>query len=166
MSIKSDIYAYLDALCIPYAKITHPPVHAIEDCRWAETQLGGVMPKNLLLTPRNQSAFTLCIICPDALFRTGCISKQLHSSRLSFAPESALAMLHTYPDALSPMGLIFPSASDIRLTIDEQLFHEPRLLFHPNDSAETLAMSGVDFFDRFLPATGHDPVFVDTKIEP
>lgn len=161
MGARDEIYARLDALGIAYTCVRHPPVRGIEDCKWAEEKLGGMVPKNLFLTPRNQSSYTLCIVRPDATFRTADVSKQLGLSRQSFAPEDALArLLRTYPGAISPMGLVFPEAREVRLAIDMRLRDEPRLLFHPNDNAETLAMSGDDFFGLFLRAVGHEPTYV------
>ena len=161
MTARDEIYAYLGALGIEYTHTAHAPVRSIDDCKWAQQRLHGLMPKNLLLTPRNTSAYTLLIAHPRAIFRTSDISKQLGSARLSFAGEPALEQyLHTSPGALSPMGLIFESANGVRFAVDEALRDEPALLFHPNDNRETLAMSGPDFFERFLPGVGHEPTFV------
>ena len=163
MSTRNEILDALGAQKVHYELVSHPPVSRIEDCKWAEEQLGGVMPKNLFLTPRNRSVHVLCLVQPDVLFRTADVSKQLGLSRLSFAPEDVLfEKLRTYPGAISPMGLLFPGSADVLVAIDERLLQKPMLLFHPNDSAETLAMSGADFFQVFLPATGH--AFTPIKI--
>ena len=34
-----------------------------------------------------------------------------------------------------------------------------RLAFHPCDNTETLVLSTHDFFQKYLPATGHEPTF-------
>ncbi|MDL2205663.1 prolyl-tRNA synthetase associated domain-containing protein [Eubacteriales bacterium OttesenSCG-928-N13] len=161
-SVQDAIFAHLTGLGIAYDLVQHPPVQTIEDCAWAEHTLDAVVPKNLFLTPRNKSAYFLCITRPDAIFRTADVSKQAGSSRLSFGEEQPLIeMLRTYPGAISPMGLIFPEASKMHLLIDRQLRTMPRLAFHPNDSAQTLAMAGEDFFDVFLPSTAHEVNWID-----
>lgn len=161
MNVQTEIFDRLSALGIEHQSVSHPAVRTIGDCKPAERELDALIPKNLFLAPRNLSAFYLCLVHPDAAFRTAEISKQIGSSRLSFGPEEKLAeLLRTFPGAISPMGLIFPEARAVRLLIDGRLRDVQRLAFHPNDNRRTLAMSGRDFFDVFLPATGHEPRFV------
>ena len=160
MSAREEILKYLNGTGIPYDLVEHPPVHTIEDCAWAEAQLHCVVAKNLFLTPRNQSSFTLCLTRPNALFRTADFSKQINSSRLSFGGEEALLQkLHTTPGAVSPLGLIFPSASDVPLYLEDQLESYPRLGFHPNDNTATLAMATSDFLYVFLKSLDRKPRF-------
>lgn len=161
MRVDELIYERLRALGIAYDRTEHPPAHTIGDCAWAGAQLSALVPKNLFLAPRNLSAFYLCIVHPDTVFRTADISKQIGSSRLSFGPEDRLPLLlRTFPGAVSPMGLMFPEAAGVRLLIDTALLDIPRLAFHPNDNRQTLAMSKNDFFGIYLPATGHTLTFV------
>ena len=165
-SVKEDVLAALGALGIPYELLEHAPVHTMEDCRAAEEALGGVMPKNLFLTPRNHASHHLLIARAEAPFRTSRISRQLGVSRLSFATaEELMEMLRTLPGAISPMGLVFDREQKVRLAVDRTLRKEPRLLFHPCVNTATLAMSGRDFFETFLPALGREPVFVDMQGE-
>jgi len=160
MSARREILAFLDDIGIRYDLMEHPPVHSIEDCALAEEKLHCVVPKNLFLTPRNQSFYALCLTRPNAHFRTADFSKQIGSSRLSFGGHDALMeKLRTTPGAVSPMGLIFPSAADVPLYLDESLCACQRLGFHPNDSAWTLAMSTEDFLGRFLEALGRKPAY-------
>jgi len=158
MSARDEILSFLDDIGIAYGLLKHPPVHTIEDCAWAEERLHCLVPKNLFLTPRNQSFYALCLTRPGAHFRTADFSKQIGASRLSFGgPEALMDKLRTTPGAVSPMGLIFPSAADVPLYLDESLCDCPRLGFHPNDSAWTLAMATEDFLGRFLAALGRKP---------
>ena len=165
-SVKEDVLAALAALGIAYDILEHAPVHTMEDCKAAEEALGGVMPKNLFLTPRNHAAHHLLIARADAPFRTALISRQLGVSRLSFATaEELMDMLRTLPGAISPMGLLFDGEKKVRLAIDRALRGEERLLFHPCVNTATLAVSGADFFGRLLPALGHEAVYVDMEGE-
>ena len=54
-SVKEAVLAARDGLGIAYDLLEHEPVHTMEDCKAAEKALGGVMPKNLFLTPRNHA---------------------------------------------------------------------------------------------------------------
>lgn len=158
MSARDEILSFLDGNGIAYDLLEHPPVDTIEDCAWAAEKLHCVVPKNLFLTPRNRSSYTLCLTRPNALFRTADFSKQIGSSRLSFGgPEALMEKLRTTPGAVSPMGLIFPSAAEVPIYMDEQLRFFPRLGFHPNDNTWTLAMATEDFLNRFLAALGREP---------
>jgi Ala-tRNA(Pro) deacylase len=64
------------------------------------------------------------------------------------------AMLNTRPGSVSPMGLLFDGAADVRLLVDSALWAQKELAFHPCDNTATLAMSSKDFFEIFLPAVG------------
>ena len=165
-SVKEDVLAALGALGIPYELLEHAPVHTMEDCKAAEEALGGVMPKNLFLTPRNHASHHLLIARAEAPFRTSRVSRQLGVSRLGFATaEELMDMLRTLPGAISPMGLLFDGEKKVHLAIDRALRGEERLLFHPCVNTATLAISGADFFGRLLPALGHEAVYVDMEGE-
>ena len=165
-SVKEDVLSALAALGVSYELLEHAPVHTMEDCKAAEEALGGVMPKNLFLTPRNHASHHLLIARADAPFRTSRISRQLGVSRLSFATaEELMDMLRTLPGAISPMGLLFDGEKKVRLAIDRALRGEERLLFHPCENTATLAVSGADFFERLLPALGHEAAYVDMEGE-
>ncbi len=160
MNTREEILAYLDAIKIRYELVEHSPALSIQDCAWAEGRLDCVVPKNLFLTPRNKSFYALCLTRPGALFRTADFSKQIGASRLSFGDAGALMeVLRTSPGAVSPLGLIFPSAAALPLYLDEALKRIPRLGFHPNDNTATLAMSSGDFLNVFLRSLGREPQF-------
>jgi len=157
-----DVFDTLAAMGIAFRYCTHDPVVKMEDCMLPAESLEAVMPRNIFLTTKNESAYWLLILRPEAVFRTSDISKQLGSSRLSFTdPEVPLKMLHTLPGAVTPMGLIFDSAKDVKFAVDRSLLDEPALAFHPCVNHMSLAMSGEDFFNVYLKNLGIEPVFVD-----
>ena len=125
------------------------------DCAEVDRRLGALTVKNIFLTTKSKKRFYLCICRPDARFVTSDVSKQVGSPRLSFAPEELLfEKLRCHGGSASPMGLIFPEARGVGLTVDSALPDAPTLAFHPCDNTRTLAMSGEDFFGRFLSAVG------------
>lgn len=161
MEVNERVTEGLKAMGISFDLISHPAAHTMADCEGPARELGGVMPKNLFLVPKNRKVFWLCVTRPDAVFKTSDVSRQVGSARLSFAPEEDLMrLLLTKPGSISPLGLMFEEAKDVRLIVDEQLRDEKRLIFHPCVNSFSLAMSGTDFFDRFLPAVGHEAVYV------
>ena len=156
------IYAFLESAGIAYRAEVHAPAHTMRDCAAVDARMGALTVKNIFLTTKNGKRFYLCITRPDARFHTADISKQAGSSRLSFAPVAALyAHLRAHAGSASPMGLIFPEAAGVGLLVDSGLRSASALAFHPCENTETLAMSGSDFFGRFLPAAGVEPVFVE-----
>ena len=157
-----EVLAYLDKLGIACRTAEHAPAFTMEDCAAVDERLGALTVKNIFLTTKNGRRFYLCITRPDARFRTADISKQAGSSRLSFAPEEALfSHLRCHGGSASPLGLMFPEAGEVNLLADAALKEVPVLAFHPCDNTMTVAMSGGDFFDVFLPAVGVAPTFVE-----
>ena len=160
--VEARVYERLRELEIPFEAAAHEAVHTIEDCAVAERLLGARMPKNLFLTPRNQSAFYLLIVRGEAEFRTADISRQIGSSRLSFASaEKLMELMRTLPGAISPMGLLFDAEHKIRLLVDSALKEEPALVFHPCVNTASLRLTNGDFFGKYLPALGYEPEWVE-----
>lgn len=149
------VFAFLDGLGIPYRAIEHAPAFTMADCAALDAALGALTVKNIFLTTKNRKRCYLCITRPDARFHAADISRQVGSSRLSFAPEEMLFdRLRCHGGSASPMGLIFPEAKGVGLIVDAALRRAPVLAFHPCDNTRTLAMAAGDFFDVFLPAVG------------
>lgn len=162
MSDAEAVFAYLDKLGIPYRATSHAPAYTMVDCAAVDQMLGALTVKNIFLTTKNRKCCWLCLARPGIRFRTADISRQVGSSRLSFAPEEMLfARLRCHGGSVSPMGLIFPEAKGVGLIVDAALRGEAALAFHPCDNTRTLAMAGADFFGRFLPALGVEAVDVE-----
>lgn len=156
------ILAFLDGLGIACRRIDHAPAFTMRDCAENDRRLHALTPKNIFLTTKNRKRCYLCLTRPNARFRTADISKQAGSPRLSFAPEEMLLdRLRAHAGSASPLGLIFPQAEGVGLLVDAALREAPALAFHPCDNTHTVAMAAGDFFDRFLPAVGVAPQFVE-----
>ena len=149
------VLAFLDALGIAYRTAEHAPAFTMEDCAAIDRRLNALTVKNIFLTTKNRRRCYLCLCRPDVRFHTADISKQIGSSRLSFAPEAMLfGRLRCHGGSASPLGLIFPEARGVGLIVDSALRTAPTLAFHPCDNTRTVAMKGEDFFGVFLPAAG------------
>ena len=126
--VEDRTYAALEELGIPFDRVDHDPAEDMADCAVISQALGADICKNLLLTPRNRSAFYLLAMPGDKPFVTKELSKQIGSSRLSFATaEELMEMLRTLPGAISPMGLLFDREKKVHLAIDRALRGEERL---------------------------------------
>ena len=149
------VFSCLDGLNIRYRTVEHAPAYTMADCAAVDRGLGALTVKNIFLTTKNRKRCWLCICRPDARFHTADISKQIGSSRLSFAPEEMLFQrLRCHGGSASPLGLIFPEAGDVGLIVDSALHEYDTLAFHPCNNTRTVAMAAGDFFGVFLPATG------------
>lgn len=157
-----QVYAFLDELGIQYASMEHAPALTIEDCLENDKILGGVTAKNYFLATKNMKNFYLCLVRPDARFRSSDISRQAGSARLHFGPEDhLLRLLRVRPGAVSPMGLMFDEQKEVHLLLDRALMDVEKIAFHPCDNTRTLVMDTNDFVNIFLPAVDHTPRFVE-----
>ena len=88
-------------------------------------------------------------------------SKQIGSSRLSFAPAECLPqMLHLESGSLSPLGLWFDGEKRVQLVFDRAVRREGKIAFHPCDNTATCVFEQDVFWDQVVPALGHDPVWL------
>ena len=79
------VYDVLDAAGIPYVRVDHPPVATIEACMGVDEALGIEICKNLFLCNRQKTAFYLLVMPGKKSLQTKELSKQIPTSRLSFA---------------------------------------------------------------------------------
>ncbi len=143
--VRLSVLAELRARDIPYEMIEHEPADTMEKCALCEARLGGVMPKNLFLTPRSRHVHCLLVMRPELPFHTSVVSKRAGTARLGFAPEEDLfAFLRTRPGSISPLGLMFDREQRVRLMMDEALQTQERVLVHPCDNRYTLALARAD----------------------
>lgn len=91
--VEDRTYAALEELGIPFDRVDHDPAEDMADCAVISQVLGSDICKNLLLTPRNRSAFYLLAMPGDKPFVTKDLSKQIGSSRLSFATAEDLEQM-------------------------------------------------------------------------
>ena len=158
---EAAVYRLLSSLKIPFTRIDHDPVQTMEDCAAIDRALGGEICKNLFLCNQQKTRFYLLMIQETKAFKTKDVSKQLGVSRLSFGmPEHMEQLLHIHPGAVSPMGLLFDSARDVRLIMDDDLRQGEYLGCHPCVNTASIRMRMADFLNVYLPAVHHAPTFV------
>ena len=99
-------------------------------------------------------------------FRTGPVSRQMTTSRLSFAQDEILKeILHTNSGMVSPLELIFDREKVISFFMDRELLTAEKICFHPSDDTCTVVMENRDFFDRFLKEADIKVGFVEVDSE-
>jgi len=154
-------YDLLDTLGVPYQRIDHEAAMTMEACAAVDEALGATICKNLLLCNRQCTDFYLLMIPGDKVFKTSALSKQIGSSRLSFAaPEYMERFLDITPGSLSVLGLMNDKSRQVTLLIDEDVLKGQWVGCHPCINTSSLRIRTADLMDRVIPAMGHEPRMV------
>jgi len=155
------VYDLLDSLGIEYHRVDHEPAMTMEVCAGIETTLGAGICKNLLLCNRQQTDFYLLMLPGDKPFKTSVLSKQIGSSRLSFAGgEYMEQFLDITPGSLSVLGLMNDTDNRVRLLIDRELLEDEYIGCHPCINTSTLRLKSNDLIEKIIPAMGHSISYV------
>lgn len=160
--VENRVYAALAQLEIPFTRVDHEAAFTMEDCAAISAALEVHICKNLLLTPRNRSAFYLLCLPAEKPFSTKDFSKLIGSSRLSFATEEDLvALLGCHAGSASVLGLMNDTEHRVTLAIDRAVAEDEWFGCHPCKNTSSLRLKTRDVLEKFLPATGHEAVIVD-----
>ena len=155
------VYDLLDQLGVSYERIDHEAAMTMEACAAVDEALGAAICKNLLLCNRQCTDFYLLMIPGDKLFKTSVLSKQIGSSRLSFAAgEYMEQFLDITPGSLSVLGLMNDRENRVQLLIDEDLLAGESIGCHPCINTASLRLRTKDLLEIIIPAMGHTPRFV------
>ena len=150
------VYDLLEKLGISYARVDHEPAMTMEACLEVDKTLGTAICKNLLLCNRQNTVFYLLMLPGDKVFKTSEVSKQIGSSRLSFADGKFMEeFLDITPGSLSVLGLMNDREHRVQLLIDEDLLGTEKIGCHPCINTSSLAIPTQDLLTKILPATGH-----------
>ena len=157
-----ESFALLDQLHIPYSRVEHEPAETMEACAAISDALGIRICKNLFLCNRQKTDFYLLTMPEDKPFHTKDLSAQIHSARLSFAPEELLwELLHCTPGSATVLGLANDTERRVQLLIDREVYNAPYFSCHPCICTSTLRLKTADVLDKLLPAAGHEPMVVE-----
>lgn len=155
-------YDLLDSLNIDYQRIDHEVTMTMEACAEIDETLKAPTCKNLLLCNRQCTDFYLLLIPGDKPLKTSVLSKEIGSSRLSFAKgEYMEAFLDITPGSLSVLGLMNDREHRVKLLIDREVLGEAYFGCHPCMNTTTLRFTTKDLMEKIIPAMGHEPLLVD-----
>ena len=122
------VYDLLDRLEMDYYRTDHEPAGNMEACNEIDAVLGTVICKNLFLCTANKKKFYLLMMPGDKPFKTKILSRQIQTSRLSFAKSEYMkAYLDIEPGSVSIMGLMNDLDNQVQLVIDEDVLKEEYL---------------------------------------
>lgn len=155
------VYDVLDSLGISYYRTDHEAVGTIADCLEVDKILGINICKNLFLCNRQKTAFYLLLMPGEKTLQTKELSKQIPTSRLSFASgEDMEKYLNVTPGSATIMGLIFDPESKVQLLVDEEVLQQEEFGCHPCVNTSSLKLKTEDVFGKYLEAVHHDYITV------
>ena len=156
------VYDLLDSLGISFERVDHAPAMTMEVCAAIDEVLEATICKNLLLCNRQGTAFYLLMLPGNKVFKTSVLSKQIGSSRLSFASAEAMEQfLDITPGSVSVMGLMNDHENRVQLIMDQDVLKGEYIGCHPCINTSSLRFKTADLMEKILPAMGHEPIFVD-----
>ena len=156
------VYDFLDSLNIPYERVDHAPAMTMEVCAAIDDVLEATICKNLLLCNRQGTAFYLLMLPGNKVFKTSVLSKQIGSSRLSFADGQYMEeFLDITPGSLSVLGLMNDHEKRVQLLIDKDVLTGEYIGVHPCVNTASLKLKTADLIERIIPAMGHEPTYVE-----
>ena len=156
-------YEFLDRLGIEFDRTDHPdqPATTMEVCADVDAILGVHICKNLFLRNRQGTEFYLLVMPGDKPFKTKELSKQIGSSRLSFADEQAMEqLLDLHPGSVSILGLMNDKEHKVQLIIDEDILSEAMFGCHPCENTSSIRFATKDLTEKIIPALDHSPSIV------
>ena len=159
-------YDLLDSLGVAYQRIDHAPAMTMEACEEIDRTLNAVICKNLLLCNRQRTRFYLLMLPGDKHFKTSVLSKEIGSSRLSFAPpEDMEKYLDITPGSVSVLGLMNDRKNQVELLMDADVVKGEYFGCHPCINTSSLRLKMGDLMEVILPAMGHTPRMVTLSEE-
>ena len=154
-------YELLDSLKIEYQRIDHEPAMTMEACEEIDRTLNAVICKNLLLCNRQKTRFFLLMLPGDKHFKTSVLSKEIGSSRLSFATAVDMeTLLDITPGSVSVLGLMNDHEGKVELLMDAEVVKGEYFGCHPCINTSSLRLKMTDLLDKILPAIAHSPRLV------
>lgn len=162
---EQRVYDLLDKLQLDYHRVDHCVAMTMEDCAVIDQVLQAPTCKNLLLCNRQCTDFYLLLMPGDKSFKTKELSKQIGTSRLSFADHSYMEQfLDITPGSLSVLGLMNDKENRVQLLIDADVLKTEFFGCHPCINTSTLRLRTADLTEKLIPAMGHPPRMVDLPI--
>ena len=158
---EQRVYELLDRLGLEYSRVDHEPAMTMEACIAVDEALGATMCKNLLLCNRQCTDFYLLLMPGGKPFKTSVLSKQIGSSRLSFADGSYMEQyLDITPGSLSVLGLMNDRDHRVKLLIDGDVLTGEYIGVHPCINTSSLRIRTSDLMEKLIPELGHVPIMV------
>ena len=156
------VYDFLDSLSIHYERVDHEAAMTMEACIAIDAAMATTMSKNLMLCNRQCTDFYILLTPGDKKFKTSLLSKQIGTSRLSFADGTYMEQfLDITPGSLSVLGLMNDHENRVKLLIDKDVLTGDYIGVHPCVNTASLKIKTADLVEKIIPAMGHEPTYVE-----
>jgi Ala-tRNA(Pro) deacylase len=160
-AVEQHVYDLLSQLHISFDRVDTDAAFTMDDCAAIGEALGVSICKNLVLTPRNKSAFYLLAMPADKPFVTKDFSRQIGSSRLSFASEEDMEqLLGVKPGSASVLALMNDPENRVTLAMERSVYEAEFFGCHPCRNTSSLRLRTADILKVFLPHVHHEPLIV------
>lgn len=155
-------YDALDGLNIEYERMDHDPTDTMEVCEEIDRLMDMKACKNLFLCNKQKTRYFLVVIQGDKRFVTKELSAQLALPRLSFGHAEVMEeLLGVSPGSVSILGLVNDRDKRVTLIVDRDVLKQEYFGCHPCLNTSSLKLRTADIFEKFVPSTGHEPIFFD-----
>lgn len=160
--VEERVYNVLCELGIPFLRADHSPAATIAECGETEKLLDVSVCKNLFLTNNRKSIYCLLLLEGNKKYDAGKVSKQVGSSRLSFASDNELTeYLGLSSGSISILGLINDPQCKVTVAIDSDILKNEYFGCHPCKNTSTLKIKTDDITQKFIPYTKHSIIIID-----
>ena len=148
-----QIYHFLDQCGVAYHALRHQPILTVEEGKLIAQQQGALCCKTLML--KNKKSYFLLMLPADKKLASKDLARQIGSGHLSFASSEELsALLHTFPGAVSVMGLIFDTEKKVNVLVDEDVLKSEFIDCHPCTNDCSLKIAVKDIMGPYFDALG------------
>ena len=159
---EEKAYDLLEKCGIEFERVDHDAANTIEECLEVDELLEMEICKNLFLCNSSKTNYYLLLMPGSKKFRTAELSKQIGSSRLSFASyEDMEKMLDLTPGSVTVMGLMNDTENKVRLLIDSDVLKDELFGCHPMINTSSLRFKTEDMVKKLLPAMKHEYIEVN-----
>ncbi len=146
--MEEKLYDILADLGIAFEKVEHeafPTVEASGD--FYKQKKMGVDCKNIFLRDKRGRNHFLVVIQSDKKVDIPILAEFLDTHRkMSFASDERLEkFLGLKPGSVTPFGIIHHKAKEVKVIVDEDIFDNEFVHFHPLRNTATLKISTSDF---------------------
>ncbi|WP_025373630.1 prolyl-tRNA synthetase associated domain-containing protein [Advenella mimigardefordensis] len=156
----STLSTFLDLHGIAPESHSHPPVMTVAESEQLALPIPGAKTKNLFLRDNKGRRHFLVTVPHNLAVDLTALGRMLAAGRLGFAsPERLLRHLGVTPGSVSLLALVNDQALAVEFVIDNKLWEADFVHAHPLRNDATMLVSHADL-ERFLAATGHEPLVV------
>ena len=143
---KTEIYAFLENLGIPFEKMEHKAVFNMEEMRGVDLPHPEAEAKNLFVRDDKKRNYYLITVKGDKRVDLKAFQARHGTRRLSFASdEDLMAILGLIPGAVTPLGLLNDSERIVQFYLDEEFLRDGGLIgVHPNDNTASIWLNAED----------------------